>query len=182
MSDEPDEQPFEYDGPSKSQRKRDAHEAQKLGEQLIELTNLDLEAFGLPEQLFDAIMEARRLTSRHALVRQKQLVGKLMREVDLDPIRASLAARSEHAARDTKQFKRVEHWRDRLIAEGAPALDELMKWREGMDRAEWLDRIAAATAERERLATRGAASGTGGAASRELFRALRALLDRATIP
>ena len=90
-----------------------------------------------------------------------------MRDVDLEPIRAALAARSEHAARDTQQFKRVEHWRDRLIAEGAPALDELMQWRTGMDRTEWLGRIAAATAERERTGASGAA------ACRELFRALR---------
>jgi ribosome-associated protein len=175
MSDDSEDRGEDGDGrPSKSERKRNAHDAQKLGEQLIEQKNLDLEAFGLPEPLFDAIMEARRLTSRHALLRQRQYVGKLMRGVDLDPIRAALTARSEHAAREGQQFKRVEHWRDRLIAEGAPALDELMQWRTGMDRAEWLGRIAAATSERERL-------GAGGAASRELFRALRALLDRATI-
>jgi ribosome-associated protein len=175
MSDEPEDDGGEYDDrPSKSERKRNAHDAQKLGEQLIELKNLDLRAFGLPEPLFDAIMEARRITSRTGLVRQRQYVGKLMRGVDLDPIRAALTSRSEHAARDTQQFKRVEHWRDRLITEGAPALDELMQWRTGMDRAEWQRRIAAATAERER-------TGASGAASRDLFRALRALLDRATI-
>jgi len=174
MSDTPDDE-SEFEGPSKSERKRNAHDAQKLGEQLIELKSLDLEAFGLPEPLLDAILEARRIKSRAGLVRQRQYVGKLMRSVDLDPIRAALAARSEHAARDTQQFKRVEHWRDRLIAEGPAALDELMQWRSGMDRAEWLERIAAAQSERARL-------GASGAASRELFRALRALLDRATIP
>jgi ribosome-associated protein len=174
MSDESDHESEQEERPSKSERKRTAHDAQKLGEQLIELKSLDLESFGLPEPLFDAIMAARRITSRAALVRQRQYVGKLMRSVDLEPIRAALAARSEHAARETQQFKRVEHWRDRLIAEGAPALDELMQWRSGMDREEWLRRIATASAERERL-------GTGGTASRELFRALRALLDRATI-
>jgi ribosome-associated protein len=169
MSDEPDDDGEHDDGrPSKSERKRNAHDAQKLGEYLIEHKNLDLEEFGLPEPLFDAIVAARRITSRAGLVRQRQYVGKLMRSVDLEPIRAALAARSEHAARDTQQFKRIEHWRDRLIAEGAPALDELMQWRAGMDRTEWLRRVAAATAERERL-------GAGGAASRELFRALRAL-------
>ena len=117
-------------------------------------------------------MEARRITSRAALVRQRQYIGKLMRGVDLEPIRAALAARSEHAARETQQFKRVEHWRDRLIAEGAPALDELMKWREGIDRAVWLRRIAAAKAEHDRL-------GRGATESRELFRNLRALWSQA---
>jgi ribosome-associated protein len=173
MSDTPDDD--EYTGPSKSERKRNAHDAQKLGEELIELKSFDLQSLDLPEPLVDAILEARRIKSRAGLVRQRQYVGKLMRSVDLEPIRAALAARSEHAARETQQFKRVEHWRDRLIAEGVPALDELMQWRSGIDRAEWLARVAAAQTERARL-------GTGGAASRELFRALRALLDRATIP
>jgi ribosome-associated protein len=162
------------DRPSKSERKRNAHEAQALGEELVKLGKLDLKAFDLPESLYDAIIEARRLKSRAALVRQRQLIGKLMRGVDLEPIRATLASRGEQAARETQRFKRVEHWRDRLIAEGAPALDELMNLRPDMDRDEWLARVTAASAERQKL-------GTSGAKSRELFRHLRALLDRVTI-
>ena len=157
--------------PSKSERKRNAHEAQELGEELVKLKDLDLKAFELPESLYDAIVEARRLTSRAALVRQRQLIGKLMRGMDLDPIRAALASRGQEAARETQRFKRVEHWRDRLIAEGIPALDELMQQRPGMDREEWVARVAAAAAERQKL-------GATGAKSRELFRHLRALLDR----
>lgn len=173
MSHEPeDEHEDPYDGrPSKSERKRNAHDAQALGEELIRLEDLDLKAFGLPEPLYDAIVEARRLTSRAAMVRQRQYIGKLMRSVDLEPIRNALASRGEKAAQQTQRFKKVEHWRDRLITEGAPALDELMKIRPGMDRDEWLTRVAAATAERQKL-------GTSGAASRDLFRQLRALLDR----
>ena len=159
------------DRPSKSERKRNAHEAQELGEELVKLKDLDLRAFELPEGLYDAIVEARRLTSRTALVRQRQLIGKLMRGVELEPIRAALASRGQEAARETQRFRRVEHWRDRLIAEGAPALDELMQQRAGMDRDEWLTRVAAAAAERQKL-------GTTGAKARDLFRHLRALLDR----
>jgi ribosome-associated protein len=176
MSDETDDTEFdEYAGPSKSQRKRDAHEAQELGEELVRLKESDLKAFDLPETLFEAIMEMRRLTSRPsraAMVRQRQYIGKLMRNVDLEPIRSLLAARGEKAAQDTQRFKRVEQWRDRLIAEGAPAVDALMQLRPDMNRDEWLARVAAASAEREKL-------GTSGAASRELFRQLRAQLDRA---
>lgn len=168
MSDGRDGNDFDELGPSKSERKRNAHEAQKLGERLIELKSLDLSALGLPEALVEAILEARRLKHRAALARQRQYVGKLMRSVDLEPIRAALEARNAHAAREAQHFKRIERWRDRLVSEGAPALDELMQWRPDLDRAEWLQRIAAAAAERERL-------GAGGAASRELFRALRAL-------
>lgn len=174
MSNEPEDYEDPYNGrPSKSLRKRNAHEAQEVGEELIRLKELDLKGFDLPEALYDAIVEARRLTSRTAMVRQRQYIGKLMRGVDLEPIRAVLAARGEKASQDTQRFKRVEHWRNRLLAEGAAAVDELMKTRPEMDREEWLARVAAATAERERL-------GTSGAAYRELFRQLRSLLDRPT--
>lgn len=173
MSNDYDDTEYE-DRPSKSERKRNAQEAQELGEELIRLESLDLTQLNLPEPLYDAIVEARRIRSRAALVRQRQYVGKLMRSVDLEPIRAALAARHARAAEEAQRFKRVEHWRDRLIAEGAPALDELIQWRPGIDRAEWLRKVAAAVSERERL-------GTGGPAARELFRALRAVLDRATI-
>jgi ribosome-associated protein len=172
MSQEPDDSADDFDDrPSKSERKRNAHEAQALGEELVRLKELDLKAFGLPEPLYDAIVEARRITSRGGLVRQRQYIGKLMRGIDLEPIRRTLASRGELAAQETQRFKRVEHWRDRLIAEGATALDELMKLRPGMDRDEWLARVSAASAERQRL-------GTTGAAARDLFRQLRALLDR----
>lgn len=175
MSHQPDEEDQyddPYDGrPSKSERKRNAHDAQHLGEELIRLKDLDLKAFELPETLYDAIVEARRLTSRPAMVRQRQYIGKLMRNIDLEPIRTALLSRGEKAATETQRFRKVEHWRDRLMAEGAPAVDELVKIRPEIDRDEWLARVAAAAAEREKL-------GTGGAASRELFRHLRALLDR----
>jgi ribosomal 50S subunit-associated protein YjgA (DUF615 family) len=99
MSNEPEDNEFdEYAGPSKSQRKRDAHEAQEVGEELVRLKELDLKAFDLPETLYDAIIEMRRLTSRPsraAMVRQRQYIGKLMRDVDLEPIRAVLASRGE---------------------------------------------------------------------------------------
>ena len=53
--------------PSKSERKRVAHAAQDLGEELIALRDSDLEALNLPESLFDAIREARRTPSRGGL-------------------------------------------------------------------------------------------------------------------
>ena len=63
MSNEPED--FEedpYEGrPSKSLRKRNAHEAQDVGEELIRLKERDLKAFDLPEALYDAIVEAQRL-------------------------------------------------------------------------------------------------------------------------
>src|SRR5476651_1715141 len=82
------------DRPSKSARKREALAAQKLGEELILLKDADLDALELPERLSEAIRQARRIRSRAAGARQRQYIGKLMREMDLEPIQAALAAAS----------------------------------------------------------------------------------------
>ncbi len=58
-----------------------------------------------------------------------------------------------------------------MIVEGVPAWEELERWRPGLDKDEWARRVNAAREER----TRTAATGVAG---RELFRALRALLDQ----
>jgi ribosome-associated protein len=166
----PSEVEPEYDGPSKSARKRAAHAAQDLGEELIRMRDSDLETLDLPETLVDAIREARRITSRGGGARQRQYIGKLMRDIDLEPIRAFIGSRSKIDARETEKFKRVEAWRERLITEGISALEDLERWRPGLDQDEWSRRLNAAREERAR-------TGASGAASRELFRALRALFD-----
>ena len=167
----------DHDQPSKSARKRAAHAAQDLGEALIRMRDPELDALGLPETLSEAIREARRIKSRAGGARQRQYIGKLMREIDLEPIRAALAARSERDALETQLFKRAEGWRERLITEGDAALEELARLRPDLDRAQWSRRVAAARRERS-TAQRGAAGHprAGGPAGRELFRALRALL------
>ena len=156
--------------PSKSERKREAHAAQDLGEALIRLRDGELDALGLPERLLEALREARRIRSRAAAARQRQYIGKLMRHIDPEPIRAALAARSERDALETQRFKRAEDWRRRLLEGGEAALEELVRLRADLDRPQWQRIIGAARREKP---TGDAAYGPAG---RELFRALRALL------
>jgi ribosome-associated protein len=161
--------------PSKSARKRAAHDAQDLGEALVGLKDADLDALALPEALDEALRAARRITSRVALARQRQYIGRLMRTMDLEPIRAALTAGSARAAADTERFKRLEHWRERLIDEGDAALAELANWHPDIDRPALARLVASARSERSERTQR-----SSGPASRELFRALRALF--ATMP
>jgi ribosome-associated protein len=77
--------------PSKSARKREYLALQKLGEELIPLQEPDLRTMGLDEDLLEAVLEAKRMSKRGALRRQKQFIGKLMSRVDPEPIRAALA-------------------------------------------------------------------------------------------
>ena len=76
--------------PSKSARKREYLALQKLGEELIPLQESDLMAMGLEEDLLEAVLEARRMSKRGALRRQKQYIGKLMSRVDPEPIRKAI--------------------------------------------------------------------------------------------
>ncbi len=158
------------EGPSKSLRKREAHAAQTLGEELIALQDADLVALALPERLYEAIVAARSIGSRGGGARQRQYIGKLMREIDLSQVRAALGAKTARSALETQRFHRVEGWRTRLIESGPQALAALREAYPTLDEALWRKRVADAQSERQ-------GASAGGSASRELFRALRELLD-----
>ena len=76
--------------PSKSAKKREYIALQKLGEQLVSLRTSDLASVPMSDPLREAILEARQITANGALRRQKQYIGKLMRQEDPEPIRAAL--------------------------------------------------------------------------------------------
>lgn len=109
--------------PSKTALKKQQAELQALGEQLIDLESSELHGMGLDEALLDAVLAAKSIRSRGALRRQKQLIGKLMRQVDAEPIRAALAARDSNGRAAKKSFATAERWRDRVLEEGMPAIE-----------------------------------------------------------
>src|SRR5688572_31472101 len=76
------------EGRGRSARKRASHELTRLGEELVALRPEQVAALALPEQLGEAVVEARRLTSFGAKRRQALFIGKLMRKLD----EASVAA------------------------------------------------------------------------------------------
>ncbi len=110
--------------PSKSKRKREQLALQELGEALIALNESELASLSLDDRLYKAIRDARRISSRGALRRQKQLIGKHMRNVDPQPIRSKLAKLRADDVRNKRLFARAERWRDRLLMDGTKALDE----------------------------------------------------------
>ena len=160
----------EDEGPSKSERKRAASAAQKLGERLIELGEAELAALPLPERLLEAIRAARGVRGRGSGARQRQYIGKLMRDVDPQPILDLLAAGARARALEADRFRAAEAWRDRLIAEGLPALAAL-----GVSRALTAAENAKLAAALQRARQGGISAARRAAAARELFRALRAL-------
>jgi len=108
--------------PSKSARKREQHELQQLGEQLIALNDAELASIPLDEPLLDAVRAAKSIKSRGALRRQRQYIGKLMRDVDPEPIRAQLVRLRADEAGDKKAFALAETWRNRITSDRAAGL------------------------------------------------------------
>ena len=111
--------------PSKSARKREHLALQSLGEQLIGLTDQQLEGIGLDERLVEAVSAAKSMRAHGALRRQKQLIGKLMRNVDPEPIRAAIDALSGDDKLAKKIFREAEEWRDRITGDDPDALAAL---------------------------------------------------------
>jgi ribosome-associated protein len=155
------------DKPSKTQRKKAVHELQDLGVELVELSEERLASLDLPERLRDAVMEARRITAHEARRRQLQYIGKIMRRVDPGPIRAALDGWRAQAGHGVAEHKRVEAWRERLLAE-PDSIGELLAEFPAAD-AQHL-RALATSAARER------AAGQPPRSYRQLYQALRALI------
>ena len=109
--------------PSKSELKRRQRALQVLGEQLIELGDNHLAGLDLPERLCDAINDARRMKSREALRRQKQYIGKLMRDVDAQPIQALFDRIRADDRREKRLFANAERWRDRIARDRHSGLE-----------------------------------------------------------
>jgi ribosome-associated protein len=103
------------DLPSKSQRKRDMDALQDIGEELTQLNQQQLDSIDLPENLREAVLEARAMKRNEARRRQMQYVGKLMRQVDPLPIRAKIDGFLSVSTEHTAQLHHIERWRERLI-------------------------------------------------------------------
>lgn len=159
----------EEESVSKSQRKREMHALQALGEELVELSVDQFKKIDLPEDLRIAILEARRIHQRGARKRQMQFIGRLMRNVDAAPIQEHLDTLRGHSQRAAQQLHNIERWRDRLLAEGDSALEELLQSYPHADVQNLRQLLR--NANKEALANKPPS------AARSLFRSLRELLE-----
>ena len=150
---------------SKTQRKKEMHELQKLGVELADLSEMQLKSLLLDEDLRNAVLEAKRIRSHEAKRRQMQYIGRLMRELDPAPIRAQLEALSQGSAASAAAHKRLEAWREKLLADDA-ALTEFAAAFPGADLQ--VLRSLIRNSRKEKLETKPPR------AQRELFRFIKA--------
>lgn len=161
-------EPAAHDAPlSKTRRKAAMHDLQDLGEILVGLSSTRRKQLDLPERLDNAIADAQSITKWEARRRQMQFIGKLMRDVDPEPIRARIAQWSTAPAAEKARLASVERWRARLLA-GGDAMEALAQAMPSADRDRLAALVARAAAER--------ADNRSPHAYRELFRVLNAMV------
>jgi len=155
--------------PSKSALKREDQALKVLAEKLVSLGSGDLDRLPLDENLRDAIDVASRIRAHGALRRQRQLIGKLLRQSDAEAIGRALAELGQDGAAEKRRFKRAELWRDRILAEGEAALDDCVA-ATGADASVLRDLIKRIRGSRSEK--------TEKTARRELFRVVRDALEQ----
>ncbi|TDM06295.1 MAG: DUF615 domain-containing protein [Ideonella sp. MAG2] len=117
MRQEPDDfEPFD-EPPSKSELKRQMQALQVLGQALTELPASRIKALDIPESLRDALKEFERVRSHEGRRRHLQLIGKLMRQTDPEPLKEAVAAYKLGSAKETLALHEAEHWRERLMSD-----------------------------------------------------------------
>lgn len=157
--------------PSRTQQKRDAEALQALGERLLALPEARLAQLPLPEPLRDAVRVGRSLSQRGAGRRQRQYIGRLMRDLDTEALQAALAAMDTQDADERERFHAAERWRERLLADGDSALSAFFDAHPRADRQRLRQLMQSCRAE--------LAAGRPARRQRELFREIRQTLDSA---
>lgn len=160
-------EPLPPDENSKSRRKKEMLDLQKLGESLVKLTETQLKTIPLQENLLIAVQHARNLKAE-AMRRQMQYIGKLMRDVDAEPIKAAL--KKIQMARENKavKFQETEKWRAKLISNGDEALNVFVSQYPEVDRQQLRQLIRKAVQDQKKSVNTGA--------EKALFKYLRTIV------
>lgn len=111
--------------PSKSALKRMSHDLQALGKQLLEMPDSRLDNIPMPERLRDALANYKSTRSFEGKRRQLQFIGKVMREVDPEPLREAVAEFQMGHARNALELHQAERWRAELLSDDK---DVVTRW------------------------------------------------------
>lgn len=152
---------------SKSEIKRDAEDLKQLGEKLVNLTKANLTKVPLDDSLLDAIELAQRL-QKEARRRQLQFIGKLLRNLDVEPIREALDKIENKHNQQQAMLHKLEKVRDELVEKGDVALTSLLDEYPNADRQQLRNLIRSAQKEKEQ--------NKPSKAYREIYQQLRMLM------
>ena len=153
---------------SKSEIKRDAEELKRLGAELVDWGKNSLDKIPLDERLRTEIELAQRI-KKEGRRRQLQLIGKLLRSIDVEPIRVALDKLKNRHNQQVALFHKLEMLRDRLIEEGDEAMSDVIALYPDADRQQLRSMIR--NAQKEKAGNKPPKS------ARQIFQYLRELAE-----
>lgn len=134
---------------SKSQLKREANDISDLGVELTKLTDSQIKSIPMADNLFNAIMEYKRIRKHSALKRQRLYIGKLIRKDDWEAIQIHLDQIKAPIQQSNADFTVMEDWRDRMLAEGDKAVNAFIGEYHQADRQKLRQLVKDANKEKE---------------------------------
>ncbi|MGC0833625.1 ribosome biogenesis factor YjgA [Pantoea agglomerans] len=153
---------------SKSEIKRDAEELKRLGAELVDLGKNSLDKIPLDERLRTEVELAQRI-KKEGRRRQLQLIGKLLRSIDVEPIRVALDKLNNRHNQQVALFHKLEMLRDRLIEQGDEAMGDVIALYPDADRQQLRSMIR--NAQKEKAGSKPPKS------ARQIFQYLRELAE-----
>lgn len=155
--------------PNKSAHKREMEALYRLAEQMLGLSDGELDQLGVEPDLRDALDQVRPMRASGARNRQLKHCARFMDAEALKPVITYLADRQSRRLAANQALHEIEHWRDQLVSGGDRVLAELLDRHPELDR-QHLRRLC-------RDAIREQAQGKPAGAGRKLFRYLREQLN-----
>ncbi len=119
---------------SKTKKKKEAEELQRLGLGLNKLSVPQLERIEIPENLRTALIEGKSITSNIAGRRHRQFIGALMRDVSPESIRLALIQAEEEIPVEFEAAKETRMWIDRLLTGDLAEMETLLCEFPGLER------------------------------------------------
>ncbi|ACT11325.1 ribosome-associated protein [Pectobacterium aroidearum] len=172
LNDVPDNQEDDEDDEiiwvSKSEIKRDAEALKDLGAELVDLGKNALEKIPLDDDLRAAVELAQRI-KKEGRRRQLQLIGKMLRARDPEPIQTALDKLNNRHNQQVALFHKLEQLRDRLIEEGDDVVPDILALYPHADRQQL--RSLVRNAQKEKAANKPPKS------ARQIFQYLRELAE-----
>lgn len=172
LNDVPDNQEGDEDDEiiwvSKSEIKRDAEALKDLGAELVDLGKNALEKIPLDDDLRAAVELAQRI-KKEGRRRQLQLIGKMLRARDPEPIQTALDKLNNRHNQQVALFHKLEQLRDRLIEEGDDVVPDILALYPHADRQQL--RSLVRNAQKEKATNKPPKS------ARQIFQYLRELAE-----
>ena len=112
---------------SRSEKKRRSTAIQKIGEELASFPITAIRSFNLPADLLHEYEELHKITKHEAKRRKMQYIGKMLRDVDIEPIRLRIEEVREGKAAQSADFHHLERLRDRLVQNDKEAMEYVVE-------------------------------------------------------